>query len=320
MSTQWRPASLHVILTGGAGMLGHAVTREWNIARPEDTITVLTRRDVDLRDKSAVSVLIADLSPDAIIHVAAKVGGIGAKIAEPTPFLLDNLLMDSSVISAAIDVEVPELLYIGSAAVYPELYTDPFVEADMLTGALEKANEGYAIAKIAGSRLCQYASRQFGVRYRTALPSNLYGPDDHFDLESAHLVSATIAKVHTAKSTGAETVSVWGDGSARREFTYSRDLAAWLVTQIGRLETWPDVLNLGCGYDLSVAEYYEVAAEVVGFEGRLEFDTSKPSGVPRRLLDSSAARGLGWDAPTPIRDGLATTYSDFLAKSENPGR
>lgn len=301
-------------------MLGHAVAREWAAARPDDAITVITRREVDLRDKADVGGLVADVAPDAIIHVAARVGGIGAKLAEPTPFLLDNILMDSSVISAAIDAEVPELLYIGSAAVYPEVYSRPFVEADMLTGALEKANEGYAIAKITGSRLCQYASKQFGVRYRTALPSNLYGPDDHFDLESAHLISATLAKVHAAKSSGADTVSVWGDGSARREFTYSRDLAAWIVTQIGHLNEWPDVLNVGCGYDLSVAEYYEVAADVVGFNGGLEFDKTKPSGVPRRLLDSSAARALGWDAPTQVRDGMATTYQDFLAKSENPGR
>lgn len=308
------------MLTGGAGMLGHAVAREWVAARPDDAITVITRREVDLRDKRAVEAVVGDLAPDAIIHVAAKVGGIGAKIAEPTPFLLDNLLMDSSVISAAIDARVLELLYIGSAAVYPEAYTTPFVENDMLTGALEKANEGYAIAKIAGSRLCQYASRQFGVDYRTALPSNLYGPDDHFDLESAHLISATLAKVHAAKTTGARDVSVWGDGSARREFTFSRDLAAWLVTQIGRLDSWPDVLNVGCGYDLSVAEYYEIAADVIGFTGGLQFDTSKPSGVPRRLLDSSAARQLGWDAPTSVRNGMATTYKDFLAKSENHGR
>ena len=301
-------------------MLGHAVAREWAAARPDDAITVITRREVDLRDKADVGALVADVAPDAIIHVAARVGGIGAKLAEPTPFLLDNILMDSSVISAAIDAEVPELLYIGSAAVYPEVYSRPFVEADMLTGALERANEGYAIAKITGSRLCQYASKQFGVRYRTALPSNLYGPDDHFDLESAHLISATLAKVHAAKSSGADTVSVWGDGSARREFTYSRDLAAWIVTQIGHLNEWPDVLNVGCGYDLSVAEYYEVAADVVGFDGGLEFDKTKPSGVPRRLLDSSAARALGWDAPTQVRDGMATTYQDFLAKSENPGR
>ena len=303
---------MRLMLTGGAGMLGHAVASAWQAARPADEISILTRADVDLRDRVAVREVVDGLRPDAIVHVAAKVGGIGAKIAEPVPFLLDNLLMDSSVISAAIETRVPELLYIGSAAVYPEQFVTPFVESDMLTGRLEKANEGYAIAKVAGAKLCEYASSQYGLAYRTALPSNLYGPHDHFDLESAHLISATIAKVHAAKRNGAATIPVWGDGSARREFTFSGDLAAWLVSQIGSLATWPSVLNLGCGTDHSVAEYYEVAKDVVGFDGDLDFDTSKPSGVPRRLLDSTAARDLGWTAPTPIRVGMEATYNDFL--------
>jgi len=305
---------LHLLLTGAGGMLGHAFARQWTARRPDDRLTALTRAEVDLRDQAAVRRAVLDIRPDVIVHAAAKVGGIGAKIAAPVPFLLDNLQMDANVISSAIEAEVPELLYIGSAAVYPERYDHPFVEADVLTGALEKANEGYAIAKVAGARLTEYASRQFGLHYRTALPSNLYGPDDHFDLESAHLIAAVLNKVHTAKTEGAESVVVWGDGSARREFTLSDDLAGWVVGELGTLGRWPDVLNLGCGYDRSVAEYYEVATRVVGYTGRLEYDLSKPSGVPRRLLDSSAARALGWNAPTSIEDGFALVYRNFLER------
>ena len=293
-------------------MLGRSIASQVAAQRSGDQLITLTRKDVDLRDKAATRAFMEQAKPDAIIHAAAKVGGIGAKLAEPTIFLLDNLLLDSSVLSAAIDLRVPDFLYVGSAAVYPAEYDHPFVEDDMLTGHLEGANEGYAVSKIAAIKLCEYVTRQYGLNYKSVLPSNLYGIHDHFELSNAHLVAATLAKVHEAKRDGSDTVSVWGDGTARREFTYSVDIAAWLVEQIDKLEAWPSTLNLGWGSDYSVAEYYEAAKEVVGFEGALEFDTSKPSGVPQRLLDSSAARALGWSPTTTLRDGMAATYADYL--------
>jgi GDP-L-fucose synthase len=293
-------------------MLGQSIVSQWQRQRPSDELFVLTREDVDLRDRAATKHYIEKARPDSIIHAAAKVGGIGAKLERPTEFLLDNLLLDTSVISSAIELGVPELLYLGSAVVYPQAYERPFVEEDVLTGSLEPANEGYAVAKISAAKLCEYASREFGVSYRVALPSNLYGPHDHFDLAGAHLVAATLAKVHQAKEAGTDTVTVWGDGTARREFTFSEDLAEWLVQQVGSLAHWPAMLNLGCGFDHSVAEYYEMAGDVVGYSGRFEYDVSKPSGVPQRLIDSSVARTLGWSPQTSLLEGMTATYQQFL--------
>jgi GDP-L-fucose synthase len=293
-------------------MLGRSIAAQVTAQRPGDELITVTRAEVDLRDRAATKSFFERAAPDAVIHAAAKVGGIGVKVAEPTVFLLDNLLLDSSVLSAAIDLQIPDFLYVGSAAVYPAAYEHPFVEDDMLTGHLEGANEGYAVSKIAAIKLCEYVSRQYGLNYRSALPSNLYGIHDHFELSNAHLVAATLAKVHEAKRDGSPVVSVWGDGTARREFTYSVDVAAWLVEQVDKLAAWPSTLNLGWGSDHSVAEYYEVAKDVIGFEGALEFDTTKPSGVPQRLIDSSAARALGWAPTTTLRDGMAATYADYL--------
>lgn len=301
-------------------MLGRSIAAQVTAQRPADELVAVTRNEVDLRDRVATRRFFEQAAPDAIIHAAAKVGGIGAKLAEPTVFLLDNLLLDSSVLSAAIELRIPDFLYVGSAAVYPAEYDHPFVEDDILTGHLEEANEGYAVSKIAAIKLCEYVTRQYGLNYKSVLPSNLYGIHDHFELSNAHLVAATLAKVHAAKRDGSDVVSVWGDGTARREFTYSVDVAAWLVDQVDKLAEWQGTLNLGCGADHSVAEFYEVAKEVIGFEGALEFDTSKPSGVPQRLIDSSAARALGWFPTTSLREGMAATYADYLTSLSTPGR
>ena len=293
-------------------MLGSSIAAEWRVQRPLDELIVATRQDADLQDRIQTREFFAANRPDAVIHAAAKVGGIQAKIAQPTPYLLENLLLDSSVLSAAIELKIPELLYVSSAAIYPAEVRQPIVEVDLLGGPLEAANEGYSLAKIAGGKVCEYASRQFGFRYRVVAPSNLYGPNDDYSLGHGHLVAAAIAKIHAASVAGSPTVEVWGDGTARREFTYVRDLAQWLVSQIGSLDDWPDVLNLGCGTDHSIAEYYEVAKKVVGYTGSFVFDTSKPSGVPQRLLDSTRARALGWNPTTPLEAGMAASYAKFL--------
>jgi GDP-L-fucose synthase len=311
---------VRILVSGAHGMLGRSIVAEVMSQRPDDELITVTRNDVDLRDRAATRVFFERVRPDAVIHAAAKVGGIGVKLAEPTTFLLDNLLLDTSVLAAAIDLRVPDFLYIGSAAVYPAAYDRPFVEEDLLTGHLEGANEGYAVSKIAAIKICEYVTRQYKLNYKSVLPSNLYGLHDHFELSNAHLVAATLAKVHEAKQAGSEVVSVWGDGTARREFTFSVDVAAWLVEQVDKLEAWPSTLNLGWGSDYSVAEYYEVAKEVVGFDGELEFDTSKPSGVPQRLIDSSVARSLGWSPTTSLRDGMAATYADYLVSLSTSGR
>ena len=293
-------------------MLGSSIADEWRTQRPLDELIVATRQDADLRDRDQTRNFFAAKSPDAVIHAAARVGGIQAKLAQPTPYLLDNLLLDSSVLSAAIELKIPELVYVSSAAIYPADVRQPIVESDLLGGPLEAANEGYSLAKIAAGKVCEYASRQFGYRYRVVAPSNLYGPNDDYSLGHGHLVAAAIAKIHAAALAGSPTVEVWGDGTARREFTYVVDLARWLVGQVGSLENWPDLLNLGCGTDHSIAEYYEVARKVVGYTGSFVFDTSKPSGVPQRLLDSTRARALGWNPTTPLETGMAASYAKFL--------
>jgi GDP-L-fucose synthase len=309
-----------VVLTGARGMLGSSIREAWLRARPQDELVGLGRADVDLRDAGAVRSLLADLAPGAVIHAAARVGGIGDKLAHPTGYLHDNLAIDVSVIAAALEASVGELLYIGSAAIYPESAPQPIVASALLEGPLEGANEPYALAKLTGAKLCEYAAREHGVAYRVAVPSNLYGIHDHFDLGSAHLVAAALAKVHAARAAGSGSVEVWGDGSARREFTFASDLAGWLVGQVGHLSGWPDRLNLGAGVDHTIAEYYEVAADVVGFTGDLQFDATKPAGVARRLLDSGPARALGWNPPTSLRDGMSAVYAQFLSTQKGSSR
>jgi len=292
-------------------MLGSSLLSSLRKSGSDIEVVAPSRGELDLRDRIAVREFIAAAHPDVVLHAAAKVAGIAAKMAAPMDFLIDNLLMDTSVIGAAVEARVPKLLYIGTAAAYPAEYVRPYVEADLLTGALEPANEGYALAKIAAIKLCAYASAQHGVTYRAVLPSNLYGPFDHFGSADAHLIAATLTKVRRAHVQGAPFVEIWGDGTARREFTYSEDLADWLVEQIDSLDAWPSWLNVGVGEDHSVAEYYEVARDVVGYRGEFRFDKTKPSGVPQRLVDSSSANELGWRPSTSIRDGMAEAYAAY---------
>jgi GDP-L-fucose synthase len=276
-------------------------------------ISAPSHGELDLRDRDATRHFVEAFQPDVVLHAAARVAGIAAKLAAPMDFLLDNLLMDTSVIDAAVRSGVPRLLYVGTAAAYPAEYERPFTERDLLSGPLERPNEGYALSKIAAVKLCEYAAAQHGLTFRAALPSNLYGPHDHFGSGDAHLIAAALTKVHRAKVQGEHCVEVWGDGTARREFTYSEDLADWLVSQLPVLEAWPAWLNLGVSEDHSVADYYEIACDVVGYHGQLHFDTSKPSGVPRRMIDSEAAHQLGWNPTTSIREGMAAAYAAFLA-------
>ncbi len=294
-------------------MLGSSFAARWAVQRPGDELVALSRAEVDLRDRATTRAAISAARPDAVVHAAAVVGGIAAKLAHPTTYLLDNLLIDSSVIGSAIELEIPELLNVGSAAVYPETYRQPFVEADLLAAPLEPANEGYAIAKIAAMKLCEYASSEFGFAYRTAIPSNLYGPGEDYSLSHGHLIAAALAKVHAAHVGGQSAVEIWGDGTARREFTYSVDLASWLVDQVGVLSAWPARVNLGSGTDHSIAEYYEAAKTAVGYSGGFEFDPTKPAGMHQRILDSSVAHSLGWSPSTQLADGMAASYRSFLA-------
>jgi GDP-L-fucose synthase len=301
-------------------MLGSSIRLAWERARPDDELIAWGRSDVDLRDAETVRARLADVRPDSVLHAAAHVGGIADKLAHPTRYLRDNLAIDTAVIGAALDAEVGELLYIGSAAVYPETAPQPISESLLLTGRLEHANEPYSLAKIVGAKLCEYVSREHGLAYRVAIPSNLYGVGDRFDLGSAHLVAAALGKVHIAHENGAPSVEVWGDGSARREFTFAGDLAAWLVEHVGALDSWPLRVNLGVGVDHTIADYYRTAIDVVGYRGSLRFDTAQPAGVAQRLLDSRPARELGWNPRTSLRDGMAEVYAHYLRTEKGSSR
>lgn len=311
---------MRVVLTGAAGMLGSSIARSWAAQRPDDELVPFTRERVDLRDATATAAALAEAQPDAVIHTAARVAGIAAKLAGPDRFLVENIRIDDAVISAAVATRVPALLYVSSGAIYPAGAAQPIREDAVMSGPLEEANESYALAKIVGGRRCAYISAEHGYTYRVAVPSNLYGPGDDFSAGRAHLVAAAIAKAHAAVVEGSPSIPVWGDGTARREFTYAGDLADWLVDQIDHLDRWPTALNLGAGVDHTVREYYELAAQTAGFTGELEFDPAKPSGVARRLLDSSAAAALGWTAPTPLPAGYAESYAQYLVSERKLSR
>lgn len=298
-------------------MLGSSIAEHWRTARPQDDLITITREDVDLRDETATERLIKSERPDTIVHAAAFVGGISDKVARPLPYLLNNVRLDASVISAAVAADTANFVYVASAAAYPAAAPSPIKESELFGGSLESANEGYGLAKLSGITAARYAAKQTGRAFRSLLPSNLYGPGDTYDQERAHLIASTLRKTHEAKQRGDDHVSVWGDGSALREFTYAPDIAQWLVGAIDEIDDWPAVMNIGAGVDHSVREYYEIAREVVGFDGELRFDTSKPSGVARRLIDSSAARLRGWNPTTSMVQGMSACYGSYVSKLAN---
>ena len=302
---------MRVLLTGGNGMLAGSIAAAWEANPPKGELVVATRRDADLRDLDATRALLRRVDPDVVIHAAARVGGISAHIADPTGFLMDNLRLDSSLLTASLDQGVRRFVYFGSSCMYPKDYRQPLVETDLLAGPLEPTNEGYALVKNTSARFCQYVSRQFGHAYRVLILSNLYGPHDNYS-EGGHLVAAALGKAHHAKTTGASSVDVWGDGTARREFTYVGDIATFTIEHLSDIETWPEILNVGAGIDHTVLDYYRAALAAVEYGCELVTDPSKPAGMQRKLMDSSLARGLGWNANTTLEDGLRETYLSYL--------
>jgi GDP-L-fucose synthase len=303
---------MRVLLTGGNGMLAKAIANAWRDAGRTDELVPVARADGDLRDRAAVDRIMSDVQPGLVIHTAARVGGIAANVADPSGFLMDNLRLDANVLSAAHDSGITRFLYFGSSCMYPKDYRQPLVESDVLAAPLEPTNEGYAISKIAASRYCEYVAQQLGWEYRVVIPSNLYGPGDDFSPQRSHLVAATIAKAHAAKVGGLDTIDVWGDGKARREFTYVGDLAAWVVSALDDMADWPSLMNVGQGEDHSVADYYRAALQTVGHDAELSTDPSKPAGMHQKLMDSSLAAGFGWAPSTTLAEGMAKTYRGYL--------
>ena len=270
------------------------------------------RFQLDLMKEDAVLQFFLKESPDIVILAAAKVGGIKANNDYPVEFLLENLRIQNNVIRSASQSGVRKLLFLGSSCIYPKLAPQPIPESALLSGPLEPTNEAYAIAKIAGIKLCQAYARQKGKNFISVMPTNLYGPNDNFDLETSHVLAALVRKAHEAKAQNEKQLIVWGTGKPRREFLHVDDLAAACLLLLEKYDS-PEIINIGCGEDVTIRELAELVCEVVGFDGKLVWDKTKPDGTPRKLLDVTRIRKLGWQPTIPLRKGIAQTYEWFLA-------
>lgn len=306
-----------VWVAGHRGLVGSATARR--LVRAGATVLAVPRAELDLRRAADVEGWLDANRPDAIVLAAGTVGGILANDGRPAEFLHDNLAIADAVIHGAWRTGVRRLLYLGSSCIYPRLAPQPMAEAALLTGPLEPTNQWYALAKIAGIRLCQAYRRQYGCDFVAAMPTNLYGPGDNFDPAASHVLPAAIRKVHAAKAEGRASVEVWGTGAALREFLHVDDLADALVFLLGRYSAEEHV-NVGSGVEVSIADLYRLVARVVGWEGRLVFDTSRPDGMPRKLLDASRLAALGWRPTIALEEGLRRTYAWYLEHGIREGR
>ena len=303
-------AGKRVWVAGHRGMVGAAVMRR--LARERCEILTVGRKEADLRRQDQVEAWLALAQPDAVFLGAATVGGILANDSRPAEFLYDNLAIETNVVQGAWKAGVKKLLFLGSSCIYPRLAPQPMKEEHLLTGPLEPTNQWYAIAKIAGLMMCQAYRRQYGADFISAMPTNLYGPGDTYDLRGSHVVPALILKAHAAKLAGAKSIEVWGSGAPKREFLHVDDLADALVYLMANYSQ-EETINVGTGEDVTIRELAEKVCRAVGFKGGLDFDTSKPDGTPRKLLDVARINALGWKAKTGLDQGLADAYAWYLA-------
>ncbi|MFZ4598817.1 MAG: GDP-L-fucose synthase family protein [Terrimicrobiaceae bacterium] len=299
-----------IFVAGHRGMAGSAIVRRLRLEGFEN-IVQRTRTELDLLDKAAVEDFFRTERPTVVVDAAARVGGIVANFEKPVEFLLENLTIQNNVIRAAAENGTEKLLFLGSSCIYPKFAPQPIPESALLTGMLEPTNDAYALAKIAGIRLCQAYSTQYGKNFLSAMPTNLYGPHDNFDLHTSHVLPALIRKVHEAIRTGAPTVGIWGTGSPRREFLHVDDLASACVFLLENYDS-PEIINVGCGEDVTIRELAETVCDVLGFSGELVFDTTKPDGTPRKLLNVEKLFGMGWKPSIPLREGISGSYQWFL--------
>jgi GDP-L-fucose synthase len=306
------PQDALIYVAGHRGLVGSALVRRLKREGYENLITA-TSRELDLREQAMVRAFFEDRRPDYVFMAAAKVGGILANDSYPGEFLYDNLLMEANVIDSAYRFGVEKLLFLGSTCIYPRLAPQPLKEEYLLTGPLEPTNEWYAVAKIAGIKLCQAYQRQYECRFISGMPTNLYGPEDNFDLETSHVLPALIRKFHEAKLKGLPSVSVWGTGTPRREFLHVDDCANACLFLMNHYED-PDIINIGMGQDISILELAQMIRSVVAFEGEIIFDRSKPDGTPRKLVDAGRIRGLGWRPRISLEEGIRQTYEWYVGR------
>jgi GDP-L-fucose synthase len=300
-----------IFVAGHRGLVGSELVRDLQ-SIGYTNLLLRDRQALDLLDQSKVRSFFERERPDYVIHAAGKVGGILANSTQQADFLYDNLMVAANVIRAAADNGTSKLLFLGSSCIYPKFAKQPIAESELLASQLEPTNEGYAIAKIAGLKLCTMYRRQYGKNFISAMPTNLYGPNDNFDLNSSHVLPALLRKFHDAKAEGRSQVLLWGTGKPLREFLHVDDLADALVTLMEGYES-EDTINIGSGEEVSIAELARIVGEVVGFRGDIAFDSSKPDGTPRKALDSTRLRDLGWKPKIPLREGIAKTYEWALA-------
>jgi len=299
-----------IYVAGHRGMVGSAVVRALRAEGFENIVT-RTRSELDLTSQSAVREFYEGEKPDVAVIAAARVGGIHANSTYPAEFMFENLAIAQNTIDEAYRAGVGRVLFLGSTCIYPKLAEQPIVEESLLTGPLEPTNEAYAIAKIAGLKLCQFYRRQYGVTYHSAMPTNLYGPGDNYHPQNSHVLPALIRRFHEAKENGTPEVAIWGTGSPLREFLHADDAAAGILHLL-QLEDPPDWVNLGCGTDISIADLARLVKQATGYQGELSFDTSKPDGTPRKLTDISKIKATGWAPKIPIEEGVALAYQSFL--------
>ena len=305
---------MKIFIAGHRGMVGSALVRE---ARKRGGYQVLTasRDELDLLDQASVAEWLEDHEPDQVIIAAAKVGGIHANSTYPAEFIYENLAIASNLIEGSRQAGVGRVLFLGSSCIYPKMAPQPMPEDCLLTSPLELTNEAYAIAKIAGLKMCQHYRAQYGLMYHSAMPTNLYGPGDNYHSENSHVIPAMIRRFHEAKERGDSNVTIWGSGTPRREFLHVDDLAEACFHLLGHNNP-PDWVNLGVGEDLTILDLAKTIAKTVGFEGEIKTDPSKPDGTPRKLLDVSLLNETGWTAKIAFEDGLKGAYQDFLATLE----
>lgn len=316
-----------IYVAGHRGLVGSALIRQLE-AGGYNNILTRTHADLDLTNQQAVKAFFESERPDYVLLAAARVGGIHANNTYPADFIFDNLAIQTNVIHQSYLSGVKRLLFLGSSCIYPRDCSQPIKEKFLLTGPLEPTNRPYALAKIAGIEMCWSYNRQFGTKYLAAMPTNLFGPGDNYHPENSHVIPALIRKIHEAKTRGDDTVTLWGTGQPKREFLYSEDMASACVFLMNlpdeqfqpllaadRNDGLPPLMNIGSGSDIAIADLASVISEILGFEGRVVFDPSKPDGTMRKLMDSSRLNQLGWQASTSLSDGLLSAYEDFLEKS-----
>jgi GDP-L-fucose synthase len=301
---------MRILVTGGGGMVGRNLLADPRAA--DHDMLAPTRAELDLTDAAATADYVARHKPELILHFAARVGGIQANIAEPDRFLAENLAMGLAVIGAAARAGTPGLVNLGTSCMYPLEAPRPLHPRSLMTGSMEPTSEAYTLAKIASWKLTETLGRATpGATWRTIIPPNLYGAHDHFDHVRSHLLPAIVLKIDAAMAAGDDEVTIWGDGSARREFMYAADLADFLWRFHDRLEELPETMNVGVGADHSVDDYYRIVGEVLGYEGRFRHDMSRPTGIPHKLLDTAAQRDLGWSPATHLSEGIAATAACY---------